>query len=408
MQKNMPILAGIDIGSSTVRCVIAFVEGDDNLFSIAGVGTAPCQGVRKGVIVNPDEVALAINSAIEDAERQAGLNIGKATVLINGSHVGSQTSRGVVAISGAGRTINEEDRLRVEEAATVIQMPANREIVQVFAKNYRIDGEEQIKEPIGMQGVRLEVDAQIISASTPAMRSLDLTLERSGIRASSKVVAGLAAAEAVLDRRQKESGTAVVDIGAGTINIAIIEEGEIEHIAVIPVGGQNITNDLAIGLKTTLDVAEKVKLKFAGFNDPNPKECVVEDGNQKQAFDGRMVQMIIEARVEEMLEHVDKEFMKAKRSRKLPGGVVFVGGSANLAGLEDFAKEKLSLPTSIGKVRGITGLLDATKNPEMATPIGIMMLDAFFSTQGTHSDDSGASYFNPGVILSKLKRKLSK
>lgn len=404
MQKNVPVYTGIDIGTSFVRCVIAYASGEaDGSFSIAGVGIAPCQGVRKGVVVHPEEVAEAINAAIEDAERQAGVNVTRATVLVGGAHIGSQTSRGVVAISGAGRTITDDDRLRVEEAATVIQMPANREIIQVFAKNYRIDGEETIKDPVGMQGVRLEVDAQIITASTPALRSIDLALERSGIRPNAHVVAGLAAAEAALDRRQKESGTAIVDIGAGTTSLAILEEGEIEHIAVIPVGGQNITNDLAIGLKTSLDVAEKVKLSFGGLGDITGTPCVVEHGGEKLTFDGPTVQMIVEARIEELLEQIDKEFAKVKKSKKLPGGVVFVGGTSQLKGLADFAKEKLSLPTTIGKVRGVTGLIDAVKGSRMATPVGVMMLDAFFATNSTQASESRniLSQFNP---LEKLKR----
>lgn len=377
MQKNLPVHTGIDVGTTEVRCIIGYMGVDGtNDFSIAGVGTAPCQGVRKGVVVHPEEVSEAIISAVEEAERQAGVKIRSASVLIAGSHINSQTSRGVVAIGGAGRVISEEDRARVEEAATTIQMPANRDIIQVFAKHYRIDGEEIIKDPIGMQGVRLEVDEQIITASTPAIRSLEHALGRTGIQISNFVVAGLAAAESVLDRRQKESGTAVIDMGAGTTSMAILEEGEIEHIAVIPVGGQHITNDLAIGLKTSLDIAEKVKLAFSGLDDTTLGECSVEHNGEKHIFDKTLVKMIIEARVEEMLEQIDKEFMKVKKSKKLPGGVVFVGGTAQLKGISEFSKEKLHLPASIGKIKGVTGLLDKVKNVKMATLVGLMMLDA--------------------------------
>lgn len=407
MQKNTPVYAGIDIGSTAVRVVIGF-STDEGRFSIAGVGVASCQGVRKGIVVHPEEVSDAINAAVEDAERQAGVNIHRATVLINGAQVGSQSSRGIVAVSGSGRAITEDDRLRVEEAATVIQMPANREIIQVFAKNYRIDGDAPIKDPVGMQGVRLEVEAHIISASTPSLRSLGLALERSGVRPNSHVVAGLAAAEAVLDRRQKESGTAIVDIGASTTNIAILEEGEIEHIAVIPVGSQNITNDLAIGLKTDLDIAEKVKKTFVGLDEVPRHECTVEYKGEKIVFDGPKVQMIIEARLEEMLEQIDKEFAKVKRSKKLPGGVVFVGGGSSLRGLAEFAKEKLSLPVMVGHVHGVTGLLESVKDTSMTTPVGVMMLDSFFSSHG-HGHDGGdgnwLSQLNPLEKLKGLRKK---
>lgn len=406
MHKNTPVFAGIDVGSSFVRVVIGFAN-EEGGFSIAGVGKAPCQGVRKGIVVHPEEVSDAINAAVEEAERQAGVNVSRATVLINGAQVGSQSSRGVVAISGAGRSITEEDRMRVEEAATVIQMPANREIVQVFAKNYYIDGDEATKDPVGMQGVRLEVEAHILSASTPSLKGLDFALERSGVRINSHVVAGLAAAEAVLDRRQKECGTAIVDMGAATINIAILEDGEIEHIAVIPVGGQNITNDLAIGLKTDLDIAEKVKRSFPGLGSLPSYECKVEHNGEKIVFDGPTVQMIIEARLEEMMEQVDKEFAKVKKSKKLPGGVVFVGGTASLKGLCDFAKEKLELPATIGTVKGLSGLLDGVKDPSMATPVGVMMLDSFFAHGGHQQEMDGGwlGQINPFGKLKSLRKK---
>ena len=406
MQKNTPVFAGIDVGSSFVRVVIGF-SGEEGGFSIAGVGKAPCQGVRKGIVVHPEEVSDAINAAVEEAERQAGVNVSRATVLINGAQVGSQSSRGVVAISGAGRSITEDDRLRVEEAATVIQMPANREIVQVFAKNYYIDGDEATKDPVGMQGVRLEVEAHILSASTPSLKGLDFALERSGVRINSHVVAGLAAAEAVLDRRQKECGTAIVDMGAATINIAILEDGEIEHIAVIPVGGQNITNDLAIGLKTDLDIAEKVKRSFPGLGSLPSYECKVEHNGEKIVFDGPTVQMIVEARLEEMMEQIDREFAKVKKSKKLPGGVVFVGGTASLKGLCDFAKEKLELPATIGVVKGLSGLLDGVKDPSMATPVGVMMLDSFFAAGGHHQEigDNWLNQINPFSRFKSLRKK---
>lgn len=404
MQKNLPVFTGIDIGTTEVRCVIGYhgVDGSSD-YSIAGVGTSPCQGVRKGVIIHPDEVADALHNAIEEAERQAGVRVRTASVLLGGSHIGSQTSKGVVAIGGAGRVISEDDKIRVEIAATTLQMPANREMIQFFAKHYRIDGGEITKNPVGMEGVRLEVDEQIITASTPAIRSLNHAFSKSGIHINHLIVAGLAAAESVLDRRQKESGTAIIDIGASTTSIAILEEGEIEHIAVIPVGGQNITNDLAIGLRTTLDIAEKVKLAFSGLDDISLGECSVEHNGEKIIFDKSLVKMIIESRVEELFELVDKEFTKVKKSKKLPGGVVFVGGSAQLSGIAEFAKDKLALPAAIGKVKGVTGLLDKVKNVKMATPIGIMMLDAAFS--GSQSQEENVKSWLPDFkILNKFKR----
>jgi len=399
MQKSNEYFVGLDIGTSKVRCVVGTIDqdGDSTQISVVGAGTAPNHGMRKGTVVHADEVANAIGAALEEAERVSGIHIKDATVLVNGAHVSSQSSRGVVAISGAGRQISDEDRQRVEEAATVIQLPANREIIQVFAKNYRIDGQDNIKDPVGMQGVRLEVDALIIGASTPILRNLDYALERSGINPKNRVAAGLAAAESVLDRTQKETGTAVVDIGAGTTNIAILEEGEIEHVAVLPVGSQHITNDLAIGLKIDLEIAEKIKCKFARLDAEGTGSIEISG----VSYDKELVHLIVESRVDELLELIEKEFARVKKAKKLPGGVVFVGGGANLPGLAEFAKEKLELPAKIGTVKGVSGLLDIVSSPEHATAVGLMMLDALLSGSGTgqRSDTTAGK-----GLLSKFKK----
>lgn len=377
MQKNLSIYTGIDIGDTEVRCVIGYSATDGSQgFAIAGVGIAPCQGVKKGVVSHPEEVVDALQIAVHEAERQAGVKVHSATVNISGSHIKCQTSTGIVTVGGMGKVITEDDKHRVEEAAVAIQMPVNRDIIQMFAKHYRIDGEDVIKDPVGMQGVRLEVDEQIITASSSVKNGLDYILSKLGIHINNYVVPGLASAEAVLDRRQKESGTAVIDMGAGTTSVAIIEDGEIEHVAVLPVGGKNITNDLAIVLRTTLDIAEKVKLAFGGFDDYSMGECVIEHKGEKFSFAKDMIRSVIEARVEEIFEMIDKEFAKVKKSKKLPGGVVFVGGSAGLKGLNEFAKEKLELPASIGKLRDVTGLIEKINNTRSSTLVGLMKLDA--------------------------------
>lgn len=366
---------GLDIGTSSVRCVIGTQNEQSGKISVIGHGVSVNHGLRKGVVMHVDDAADAIAQAVSEAERIAGVRLTKATVNINGSHVQGMSSKGVIAISGANREITPDDRDRVEEAATIVKLPANREIVQVFAKNYRLDGQDNIKDPVGMHGVRLEVDCHIITASSPNLHNLDLVLERAQLAARHKTVSGLAAAEAVLERKQKEAGAAVVDIGAGTTNLAIIEDGEIQHVAVIPMGGVHVTNDLAIGLKTDLDVAEQVKLKHASIGDNTDKTYrIVVDGTG-HTFEQSETNMIAEARIEELLEYIDKEFARAHRSRKLPGGVVFVGGGAKLPGLTELAKEKLQLACRIGKIRGLEGLVDTVDDPAFATATGLMMLD---------------------------------
>jgi cell division protein FtsA len=367
---------GLDIGTSRVRCVVGtFDPNGSNMPSIIGHGHALNQGMRRGAVVHVDEVADAIVQAVTEAERIAGININHATVNVNGSHVSGLNSEGVIAISAANREITQEDRLRVEEAATIVNLPANREIVQFFAKNYSLDGQRNIKDPVGMHGVRLEVEAHMVTASTPNLRNLDMALEKAEIQAMHHTVSGLAAAEAVLTRQQKEAGTALIDIGAGTTNLIVFEDGEVQYVAVIPIGGQHITNDLAIGLKTDLDIAEAVKVKHADLKEGAKKAASVKVGDQTHNFDAEDVAMITEARVEELLEYVDKELQKIKKSRKLPGGIVITGGTSKLPGIADFAKDKLELPARVGKLHNIGGLVDTVEDQSFVTVVGLMLLD---------------------------------
>lgn len=391
-----PHYVGLDIGTSHVRCVIGTRDvNDPAAISVIGHGMSLNQGMRKGVIMHVDETVEAIVQAMTEAERIAGVRIEHTTVNVNGVHVSGMNSRGTIAISSPNREITPEDRDRVEEAAAIVKLPANREILQVFAKNYRLDGQDNLKDPVGMHGVRLEVDCHILTAATPNVRNLDLALEKAQVRPQHHTVSSLASAEAVLDRKQKEAGTAVVDIGAGTTNIVVIEDGEIQHIAVIPMGGTHITNDLAIGLKTDLEVAEQVKLKHVNIGDTTDKTYRIIVDGAGYTFEQTETNMIVEARVEEILEYVDKELQKIHRSRKLPGGVVIVGGSAHLPGLAEFAKERLQLPARIGKIRGLAGLVDTVDDPAFATATGLMLLDIllapFVNDQVTSTEFFGGS-----------------
>jgi cell division protein FtsA len=353
-----------------------FDPNGSNMPSIIGHGSAPNLGMRRGTVVHIDDVADAIVHAVTEAERISGIPIKRATVNVNGVHVEGLNSKGVIAISAANREITPEDRLRVEEAATIVNLPPNREIIQFFAKNYSLDGQRNIKDPVGMQGVRLEVDAHIVTAATPNLRNQDMALEKAEIIPSHHTVSSLAAAEAVLTRPQKEAGTALIDIGAGTTNLIVFEDGEVQHIAVLPIGGQHITNDLAIGLKTDLDVAEAVKVQHANLrHDHKRLNATVKVGDKSISFDFDDISMIVEARVEELLEYVDKELQKIKRARKLPGGVVFTGGTAKLVGLDEFARDKLQLSARIAKLENIGGLVDTVEDQSFTVVVGLMLLD---------------------------------
>ncbi len=376
---------GLDVGTNTVRCVVGMPDPNvPGHLSIIGHGSAKNSGMRKGTVVHVDDVAEAINRAVTETERISGQQIHHATVNINGSHVIGFNSKGVIAISAANREITSEDRIRVEEAATVVSLPANREIIQFFAKNYSLDGQQNIKDPVGMTGIRLEVDAHIVTAASPNLRNLGQALQKAQITPNNYTVSSLAAAEAVLTRQQKEAGTLVLDIGAGSTNLIVVEDGEIQHVGVLPVGGINLTNDLAIGLKTDLEVAEKVKLQHATLSKEDRKSTVsVKLGKQIYNFDFSDIAMITEARIDETLELIDKELIKIKRSKKLPGGVVLVGGTANLPGIADFARDKLQLPARIGHISNVGGLVDTVEGPAYCSVVGLMMLDMFLAPIAT-------------------------
>lgn len=374
-EEKLSYFIGLDIGTTAVRCVVGELAGEASTPNIIGYSSTPNSGMRKGNVAHVEEVAQAVISAVGEAERMSGREIKSATVNVNGSHVQGMNSKGVIAISSPNRVITNDDRMRVEEAATIVQLPPNKDIIQVFAKNYRLDGQENIKDPVGMHGVRLEVDTHIVVASTPALKSLDQVLDRAELNTSHRTVTSLAAAEAVLDRKQKDSGVAVLDIGAATSNLVVIEDGEVEHIAVIPMGGNHITNDLAIGLKTDLDIAEMVKLKHACVATPVRGEVSFVKNGVTLRFDKELMRVIVEARVEELLEYVDKELKKIHRSRKLPGGVTIVGGTAKLPGLVDFAKEILELPARIGTWGHIGKVIDGLDEQQFAPAVGLMLLD---------------------------------
>lgn len=401
-KSNIPHFVGIDVGSSMVRCVIGTID-EEGIPEIIGHSEAPAIGMRRGVVTQPQEVGSVIAEVVEAAKRLSGKNITGATVNINGAHVEGIDSRGVVAISAVDREVSIEDRLRVEEAASVMKMPANREIIQIFPKEYSLDGQGSIKDPVGMQGVRLEVDTHIVTSSVPHVRSLEQAMDFANLDIKHRSISSLASAEAVLNRQQREAGTAVVDIGAGTTNVIIIEDGEVQFVSVIPVGGRHITNDLAIGLKTDLDIAEDVKLQHATLQNSVHSVVSVKKDKNQHTFDAATVRMVVEARVEELLEMVDKELKKAGKSRKLPGGVVFTGGSSKIKGLSEFAKEQLELPTKVANLLPVSGLSDISKDVSYATVIGLMMLDMLL--EGV--DDSKSSNSVHQIVENPMLNKIS-
>lgn len=410
MSKN-DIIVGIDVGSSNVRTVIVQSFPAEELPRIIGVGVAESFGIRKGVVVDLEEVAVSIRTSIESAERSCGVSVKSAVVSVGGSHIISQNSKGVVAVGRADGEVEGSDIERVINAAQAISIPPNKEILHIIPKSYSIDDQKEIKDPTGMNGVRLEVDAMIIEGSTPFMKNLTKSVQQAGIEADDFVLTSLAASKASLSKKQKELGVVMVDIGGGTTSVAVYEENELIHIAVLPIGGNHITNDIAIGLRTSIDVAEKVKIEYGSalVREINKREDInlAEINSQEEGIVSRYhVAEIIEARLEEIFILVNKELKSIGKEKLLPAGVVLVGGSSKLPGVVDMAKNILGLPAQIGFPVRLGGLIDKVDEPSFVTSIGLVrwgMEEAVFEKKRTTLWGNGLAENISGSVKNSAK-----
>lgn len=413
MQELSRYAVGLDIGTTTVRCVVGHRDEGAASPTIIGVGEAPNNGMRKGVVVNLVTTAQAVDKALEEAERISGHQIDAATISINGTHVLGMSSKGVVAVGSRDHEINQDDLARVEEAATVVQLPANREILEVTPRSFRLDDQDNIRDPIGMTGVRLEVDAHVITALSPNLRNLIKTAEMTKTIINRAVPAGLAAAHAVLGDQQKENGVVLVDIGGTTTNLAIYDEGDLQHVAVLPIGGVNITNDLAVGLKVDLDIAEKVKLGHAvavsSVRKASDKKISVKTDSETFDFEAEVVDDIVEARLEEIFEAINDELKNIGRQANLPGGAILTGGTALIKGIDAYAKEALQLAVKIGAAQSFGGVAENITQPQYATVVGLMLLDLDNPNRGSdHKLQQDGSSFSIKQVTGPIKSILGK
>jgi cell division protein FtsA len=397
-KKN--IICGIDVGSSNIRTVIAQIISPEEKPRIIGVGVASSLGVRKGVIVNIEETLGAVNESLEKAERTAGITIDQAIVSIGGNHITSQYSKGVIAVGRADGEVTSDDIERVIGAAQAISIPPNREIIHIIPKSYSLDDQKEIKDPLGMNGVRLEVDALIIEGSTPYIKNLSKCFEGAKIDVDSFVLSPLASSKATLTKRQKELGVVLIDIGGGTTSVAVFEEDDLIASVIIPVGGNHITNDIAIGLRTSIDVAEKVKIEFGSAipREIGKKEDIdlsQIDSSEEGIVSRHHVAEIVEARLEEIFNLVNKELKAIGKDKLLPAGAVLTGGTAKLPGAVDLAKETLGLPAQTGFPTPLGGLVDKVDEPSFATVIGLLIW-------GIEENESGGLLSSSGRMLSNL------
>ena len=377
MQETSRYAVGIDVGSTTVRCVVGHIDASTGVPAVVGVGQAANSGMRKGVVVNLAGPAKAIDEALGEAERMSGYEINEATLSINGAHILSTKADGMVAVSSGDHQVEHTDVLRVEEVATIGKVPPNREIIEVVPYSYRLDGQDGIKDPVGMMGTRLEIIANVISALTPHVNNLTKASEMATVMPHDTVPAVLAAARAVLTESQLESGVAVIDMGGTTTGVAVFEEGDLQHLGVVPLGGVNVTNDLAIGLKIDPEAAEKVKLEH-GSAVPRHENQGVSFKQDKEilSFQTEEIDEIIDARLEEIFELVQKELKKAGRAGQLPSGVVLTGGAAQLKSMAECAREKLGLSARLGQPRGFSGVNEKVESPDYAAAVGLMLSDS--------------------------------
>ena len=376
MQDTSKYAVGIDIGTNKIRCVVGHVDVSTGAPTIVGVGEVPNSGMRKGVVVNLTGPSKAIDDALGEAERMSGYQVNAATLSINGAHILSTKADGMIAIGMAGQEVTESDIIRLEDVATTGKVPANREILELVPFSYRLDGQDGIKDPVGMTGTRLEINANVVSALAPHVVNLQKTAEQAQVAPHALIPSAVAASRAVLSEQQLENGVAVIDFGGATTGIAIYEEGDLQYTAVIPVGSNNITNDLAIGLKTDPEVAELVKLQHAtAVSGRDGKKVSVKHEKETHEFNTSEIDEIVDARLEELYEDIDAELKKAGRKGKLANGVVLVGGGAQLKGLVDYTKQTLELAARIGKSKGFGGVAEQLESPAFATAVGLMFSD---------------------------------
>ena len=404
MQENSQYAVGIDVGTTTVRCVVAHIDATTGAPTIVGVGSAPNSGMRKGTVVNLSGPAQAIDDALGEAERMSGYQVDGATMSINGTHIVSTHADGMIAVGSAEHEITHDDLMRIEEVATLGKIPANREILEVVPHAYTLDGQHNIKDPMGMTGTRLEIDAHVVSALAPHLTNLQKAADAAKVLPHGIVVAGSAAARAVLNEQQRENGVALVDIGGSTTNIAVYEEGDLQYTAVLPLGGVNITNDLAIGLKTDPEIAEKIKLEHGSAVVRSENAGVsLKHAGDILSFSTRDIDEIVEARLEEIFEAIQHELKRAGRAGKLPSGIVLTGGTAQLKGIVDYAKEYLGLAARVGKTAGYGGVADNIEKPQFATAVGLMLIDSdAHSKHAAHGSKKPRSVSGAGNAVAKF------
>lgn len=373
-------VVGLDVGTTAVRVLVGKLPSDPlEKPQVLGVAAESSAGLQRGVVTDVEETIRSVSAALDAAERMAGVPIDHATVSVGGPHLSSLNSRGVIAVSRADGEISEDDVVRVVAAAQAISLPSNREILHVIPQHFIVDGQGGITDPRGMTGVRLEVDTHIIEGSAPFIRNLTKCVYQAGVTISELIFAPLAAARAVFSKRQKELGVALLDLGGGMTNLAVFEESRLLHTAAIPVGGMHVTNDIAIGLRSSIDVAERIKVEFGSAIPEAVKKSQeihlqhVSPTEEAVTVSRRHVAEIIEARLSEIFSLVNRQLRAIDRGGLLPAGVVLTGGGAKLHGVVDLAKKELRLPAQLGFPVSLPSVVEQNDDPSFGVVTGLLL-----------------------------------
>ena len=377
MPRNSYIV-GLDIGTKKVAAIIGEIT-EDRKVEVIGIGMAESKGLRKGVVVNLEATTSAIKKAQEEAELMAGVEIDSAFVGISGAHIKSFNSRGVIAVSGKNREIAREDIRRVIDQSKAVSIPPDRDIIHVIPQEFVVDEQDGIKAPLGMSGIKLEVNVHIVTSAITSVQNLRTCVERAEIEIEQVVLNQIATASAVLTHDEKELGVGLIDIGAGTTEVAIFERGSLWYTSIIPIGGDNFTNDIAVGLRTPIPEAEKIKKKFGCVAGPTVEEPEtievpsVGKTRKPRVLSRQILSDIIQPRAEEIFRLVDGDIKRMGYEKSLNSGIVITGGTALLEGLEEVAEEIFDLPVRRGDPAGVSGLIDRVSTPDYATAVGLIL-----------------------------------
>lgn len=374
MAPKSNFVVGLDIGTTNISVVVA-ATGADGKIEITGVGTSPSKGLRKGVVINIESTVDSISKAVMQAETMSGVEINSVYAAISGNHIKGLNSHGIVGIKN--REVSQNDIDKVIEAAKAVAIPLDREILHVLPQEYIIDEQDGIKEPLGISGVRLEARVHIITGAVASAQNIVKCANRCGLKVQDIVLSPIASALAVLSPEEQELGVALIDIGGGTTDLTVFQAGAVRHTAVISVGGNHITNDIAAGLRTPLTAAEEIKCRYGIASEQSGQEETIDvpstGGRSPRAVSRQVLSEIIEPRAKEMLTMLQREILRSESDQYLTSGLVLTGGGAKIKGLAQLAEETFNLPVRVGYPKGITGLNDLVSMPEYATVVGLIL-----------------------------------